>query len=95
MLTSSPKQIVLPWVTLEYVLLWATGWAYPRFDYPHRTCLVIVWWNDPQRRVSGSPASVAREPITVTFFAEGTLTSQPTQAVCTIVTHGARVPVAP
>ena len=35
------------------------------------------------------------DTITVTFYAEGTLDGQPTQAAGTIVTHGARVPRAP
>ena len=35
------------------------------------------------------------DTVTVTFFAEGSLAGQPAQAVGTIVTHGARVPMAP
>ena len=35
------------------------------------------------------------DTITVTFFAEGTVNGQPAQATGTIVTHGARVPMAP
>ena len=41
-----------------------------------------------------SPGGLA-DTITVTFFAEGTVNGQPAQAAGTIVTHGARVPVAP
>lgn len=35
------------------------------------------------------------DTITVTLFAEGQLAGSPARAVGTIVTHGARVPVAP
>ena len=35
------------------------------------------------------------DTITVTFYAEGTVEGRPAQAAGTIVTHGARVPVAP
>ncbi len=35
------------------------------------------------------------DTITVTFFAEGAVEDRPAQAAGTIVTHGARVPVAP
>ena len=34
------------------------------------------------------------DTITVTFYAEGTVDGQPAQAAGTIVTHGARVPIA-